>query len=80
MTVNGVNPNAGIGISPISISDDRKKDFDSEEKIYSPVETIERSINTITKCMNDIDIDAVKGTDLDGNEAHREASLHKKPY
>lgn len=60
MTVNGVNPNAGIGISPISISDDRKKDFDSEEKIYSPVETIERSINTITKCMNDIDIDVVK--------------------
>lgn len=62
LTVNGVNPKAGIVESPISISEETKKEFANtdKDKEPSPVETIERAINNITRCMNEIEIDVVK--------------------
>jgi len=62
LTVNGVNPKAGIAESPISISEETKKEFANvdQDKEPSPVETIERAINNITRCMNEIEIDVVK--------------------
>lgn len=62
LTVNGVNPKAGIAESPISISEETKKEFENIEpdREPSPVETIERAINNITRCMNKIEIDVVK--------------------
>lgn len=62
MTVNGVNAKAKVAESPISISEDTKKEFENVnmEKKASPVETIERAINNITRSMNEIEIDIVK--------------------
>ena len=57
-----MNPKAGIAESPISISEETKKEFANveQDKKPSPVETIERAINNITRCMNEIEIDVVK--------------------
>ena len=62
MTVNGVNSKANIAESPITISEETKKEFvnNDYDKEPSPVETIERSINLICRRMNEIEIDVVK--------------------
>lgn len=65
LSVNGVNAKAGIAESPFTISEDTKKEFAAKESSDCdrepfPVETIERSINIISRCMNEIDIDVVR--------------------
>ena len=62
MTVNGVNSKVNITESPITISEETKKEFvnNDYDKEPSPVETIERSINLICRRMNEIEIDVVK--------------------
>lgn len=62
MTVNGVNSKAHVAESPITISEDVKKEFAKNDcdREPSPVETIERSINLICRRMNEVEIDVVK--------------------
>lgn len=64
LSVNGVNSKAGIAESPITISEETKKEFgkkdESCDREPSPVETIERSINIISRRINEVEIDVVK--------------------
>lgn len=64
LSVNGVNAKAGIAESPFTISEETKKEFsghdESCDREPSPVETVERSINLISRRMNEIEIDVVK--------------------
>ena len=67
LSVNGVNSQAKVAESPIEMSEDikseaRKKAENErcDDREPSPVETIERSINIITRRMNEIEIDVVK--------------------
>lgn len=64
LSVNGVNSKAGIAESPFTISEETKKEFSGQDESCdrepSPVETIERSINIISRRMNEVDIDVVR--------------------
>ena len=66
LSVNGVNSQAKVAESPIEMSEDikaearRKVENESCDREPSPVETIERSINIISRRMNEVEIDVVR--------------------